>query len=520
MINIGSISIRRGPHPRQRNRIGPRDNESGTVGIVEVWRRTELVVTVGTNNRERRRAKQKAREERQRRLRERTSSDQGSGPSPFGGPPFGGIFSPGGARVSPADLVEAIARHAVEALHAKNDEAVRRHCAALTDTGPGGRRLPVDAALPAILQRELTGVWRRGWQPADVVRSARREYGARQARMVVDVIAAEMRQYAATTVDERWEAQLRELDATVWWERDDGYLAAVGERDGIERADLIRCALEVLHIFTTCPDIQVLCPPPGRARRGPLAAAGPRDRSADPRQLDRVRALLAKAESTTFPEEAEAYTAKAQELMARHSIDHALLSVGSHAGEQPSGRRIGVDNPYEAPKVLLLNEVASANRCRTVWSQHFGFVTVLGFDSDIDAVELLFTSLLVQATAAMVRAGTRRDAYGRSSTRSFRQSFLTAYAQRIGERLTEATRQVTEQVTEEAGRDATGGAAARQLLPVLASRDRAVDAMVDDLFPGLSGKSVTVSNREGWASGRAAADHARLATRHAVDAGP
>lgn len=55
--------------------------------------------------------------------------------------------------------------------------------------------------------------------------------------------------------------------------------------------------------------------------------------------------------------------------------------------------------------------------------------------SDLDAVELLFTSLLVQATTAMLAAGSRQDAHGRSRTRSFRQSFLAAYAQRIGERL-------------------------------------------------------------------------------------
>ena len=36
--------------------------------------------------------------------------------------------------------------------------------------------------------------------------------------------------------------------------------------------------------------------------------------------LERVRALLAKAESTTFPEEADALTAKAQQLMTRHAL--------------------------------------------------------------------------------------------------------------------------------------------------------------------------------------------------------
>src|SRR5207244_6249382 len=180
-----------------------------------------------------------------------------------------------------------------------------------------------------------------------------------------------------------------------------------------------------------------------------------------------------KAESTSFAEEAEAYTAKAQELMARHSIDYALLSVGAGVRDEPVGRRIGVDNPYEAPKVLLLDAVAGANRCRAIWSSSFGFVTVLGFAADMNAVELLFTSLLVQATAAMMQAGSRRDAHGRSSTRSFRQSFLTAFAQRIGERLVTATKQATEQ----ARRDLAGHPGADRLLAVLGSGESAVGGL-------------------------------------------
>ena len=60
---------------------------------------------------------------------------------------------------------------------------------------------------------------------------------------------------------------------------------------------------------------------------------------------------------------------------------------------------------------------------------------MVGFAGDVEAVELLFTSLLVQATAAMMRAGSRTGRNGRSRTRSFRQSFLHAYAVRIGQRL-------------------------------------------------------------------------------------
>jgi hypothetical protein len=55
--------------------------------------------------------------------------------------------------------------------------------------------------------------------------------------------------------------------------------------------------------------------------------------------------------------------------------------------------------------VLLVGRGAHANRCRSVWSSAFRFVTVLGFPSDVDGVELLYASLLVQATAAMMVSG-------------------------------------------------------------------------------------------------------------------
>ncbi|MGH3322705.1 MAG: DUF2786 domain-containing protein, partial [Streptosporangiaceae bacterium] len=246
------------------------------------------------------------------------------------------------------------------------------------------------------------------------------------------------------------------------------------------------------------------------ARRGRQHPAGS-PAQVDDRVLGRIRALLAKAEATEFPEEAEALSGRAQQLMARHSIDRALLEAGSGGSGEPEGRRLAVDNPYEGPKAMLLDVVAGANRCRAVWHRRLGFCTVLGFPADLEAVELLFTSLLVQATSAMVRAGSRRDGYGRSRTRSFRQSFLTAYAGRVGERLREAADEATSQATAE-----PGGA---DLLPVLAARDHAVDRAVDAMFPELEQRAVSRAyDREGWLSGRAAADLASLNARSEVTA--
>ncbi len=267
---------------------------------------------------------------------------------------------------------------------------------------------------------------------------------------------------------------------------------------------------------------------PGRGEGAGPVDTGPVDTGpVDERLLGRIRALLAKAEATEFAEEAEALSARAQQLMAKYSIDHALLAAREGHAEAPGGRRLAVDNPYDAPKVTLLSTVARANRCRTVWLKELGLVTVIGFPADLDAVELLFTSLLVQADGAMLRAGGKKDAYGRSRTRAFRQSFLVSYAVRIGERLAEAAGQaereaVAEQeaaLEQEAGRQreaAHGGG--RDLVPFLAARHRAVDDAVAEMFgDGLTrSRAVRATDAEGWYSGRAAADLASLRGHAAV----
>jgi hypothetical protein len=136
-----------------------------------------------------------------------------------------------------------------------------------------------------------------------------------------------------------------------------------------------------------------------------------------------------------------------------------------------------------------------------VWSKDFGFSTVFGFDTDLEFVEVLYTSLLVQASAAMNAAGSQVDRYGRSRTRSFRHSFLVAYASRIGDRLRAAVA---------ASRASAAGSYGEALLPVLASRSSAVSDTVDTVFPKLRARSFDTSNLAGWAAGSAAADLASL----------
>jgi hypothetical protein len=449
---------------------------------------------MGRNSRERHKAKRKATGSAQRRGAAWTPGSEDP-PGLFGTPPD----------PSRRQLVERIIDQAIDARHGEDPSEFDR-CRALLTAGPGGPTgiQIVNRALLAALLREVEHAWQRGWQPAELVRVARREYSPRHGRLVVDAIAAQMRSYPAATVDHRWQSQLAALDAQVWWEHDDHYVTACGDRQGLDRFEVIAGMIEVLYLFATLPPIEQVGPMPGTA----MSAAVTPPVDLDQRMLHRVRALLAKAESTDFPEEADAFTAKAQELMARHSIDHALLVATTGANDQPVTRRVSIDNPYEAPKTLLLQVVAEANSCRTVWMKRFGFATIVGFPADLEAAELLFTSLLVQATRAMTQAGPSADRYGRSTTRSFRHAFLTAYASRIGERLDAATEGVDQEMTESVG--------AARLLPVLAARDDAVREAFEKQFPELTRHATTINNREGWASGRAAADRASLHGRQAV----
>ncbi|MHB1912906.1 MAG: DUF2786 domain-containing protein, partial [Acidimicrobiales bacterium] len=125
-----------------------------------------------------------------------------------------------------------------------------------------------------------------GWQTEELARVVRRRAGAASADLVRGLVAG-----APARLDP---------DAGSW-------------------PETVAAAVEALAVMGHLPPLPDLA----RVRRG--APPG-----VDERLLTRVRGLLAKAESSGFPEEAEACLAKAQALMARHSLDRMV--VESRAG--------------------------------------------------------------------------------------------------------------------------------------------------------------------------------------------
>ncbi len=336
----------------------------------------------------------------------------------------------------------------------------------------------------ARLDAALGRLWAGGWTPADLAHVVGHRLGTEHEPVVAARVVADgrRREQRGQAIHPGWRRQL----------------AALADRRSRSRHGAVdrevRLLVEVLCLITWLPSLPRTVPAPGE-----IGSAAADASHLDGALLERVRALLAKAESTEFEEEAEAFSAKAQELMARHAIDEALLHAVDTVGE-PSVRRIHLDDPYARARASLIAAVASANRCRTVYSADLRWVTVFGYEPDLDAVELLSASLLVQAISAMVRHGPQRDLDGRSRTRSFRHAFLLGFAWRIGERLCEANDAQMSRTPDADGR----------LLPVLAARDQRVVAARDRAFSRIVRGTSTISNDDGWCSGRTAAEVADL----------
>lgn len=353
---------------------------------------------------------------------------------------------------------------------------------------------PASLVVDEILSR-IAQSWEHGWQPQDLVHAVRRRTSASVARWVSWAILVEAnRAHAMEKAPEAWGIQLRLLASRHG--RADGPAVLLSPGGRSPEADWI-VALVALDFMRDLPRSQLLAPPPTQwGRAGPSTSARTSDRHV--KTIARVRALLAKAESTEFAPEAEALTAKAQDLMTRHAIDEALLADETGVPVDVRGIRVLIDHPYALEKARLLDVVARANRTRAVWNDFASCMTLLGVLTDLEQVEMLFTSALVQATRAMTQEGqlARPSAGERSS--SFRKAFLSAYATRIGERLAASFAEST----------ATYGT---DLVPVLQRQSDAIDGEFERLFPHVTtGSRRATFDARGWHAGTRAADAAVL----------
>lgn len=216
-----------------------------------------------------------------------------------------------------------------------------------------------------------------------------------------------------------------------------------------------------------------------------------------PNLVEKVRKLLAMAEGTANPNEADAFSRKAAELIALHRIDPERLRAETDDDLTVLEVELG-RGAYVRGRLSLLGAVGDAHGCKVVYEvrTHGTVAFVAGFRSDLDSVSLLYHSLHTQASTRM--ASERRATA--AATQQWRRSFLFGYADQI--------RGMLRQSADEAERQQ---AVTGTTLPALRARDRRVEEFSRERFGRIvAARRPKPATATGWQAGKEAAARADL----------
>lgn len=216
--------------------------------------------------------------------------------------------------------------------------------------------------------------------------------------------------------------------------------------------------------------------------------------------LAKVRKLLAMAEGSPHPDEADAFSRKAAELIAAHRLDPTRLA-------EPEGDVVDIREyemgrgAYVRARIALLQAVADAHGCQVVFGAGPAGTTayVAGFRDDLASVDVLYTSLHAQASARM---GAERRRTG-AATQQWRRSFLFGFAAQVAGMLARSNESAARRV------ESAGGQ-----LPDVQTRDARIAEHVRGRFGRIAtARPVASATASGYRAGRSAAARADVGRR-------
>lgn len=208
--------------------------------------------------------------------------------------------------------------------------------------------------------------------------------------------------------------------------------------------------------------------------------------------LRRLRALIARAEHPNTPKpEAELSRKQAEKLMAKYSINAALLGDLEENKTKPSHFKFDIFGSYMLDRGILINGIADVFNCKVIRHQNrYGTddYSLFGFEADLDMVWTLWESIDRQATDAL---------FSMPGSVSFKKSFMSGFTNEVVNRLRDFYAEAIKEAEAESG---TPGTAI-----VLANRKDEVQAYMDQTI-GKTTKSKL--RRSGDAGGYFAGAHA------------
>lgn len=240
-------------------------------------------------------------------------------------------------------------------------------------------------------------------------------------------------------------------------------------------------------------------------------------------KIDQVAALLAKASADgVTPEEAEALTLKAQQLMTSHGITEELLARAT--GERVKKieiveRSIAFTGIFQTTLFEIGRAIALTNNCKTLiqvqkWIKPTRTVMyVIGFEDDVTHVEQLVELVLPQAHAAVGvywKSNPDRDHYTKMESFKDRREFLSGFARGLRGKLLDARRRGEgTAATQEATRANVSSVDAQASVElVVRSKNERVDDWTDKKYGNTLRTSRVGANRSGFNGGGHAAGHA------------
>lgn len=228
--------------------------------------------------------------------------------------------------------------------------------------------------------------------------------------------------------------------------------------------------------------------------------------------LSKVRALLRKAENpAATEEEARAYLDKAAELMAKYGIEQAMLDDDVTGPERPVDRIVDLYPPYLKEGRRLLARIGYEMRCRSVYPGGKGNrhrVHLFGFETDLQATEVLFASLRLQMLEGADRADRRHRPDGEDA-RAYKRSWMLGFIREVTARIGAAQQAARAAAEEEAGADEEV-TSRRSVALVLADRTTIVEARLAAQYPKLNKARPTKFKGTGYWQGVADGRHADI----------
>lgn len=220
--------------------------------------------------------------------------------------------------------------------------------------------------------------------------------------------------------------------------------------------------------------------------------------------LDKVRNLLNLAENAGTDAEADLARERAEALMLKRGIDDAMLAAADDGDtDDITNRRITVPAPYPHKKAILLGAIADTQQVKVViWTPKGGHARgitaeIVGYSRDLDRLEMLYTSLLMQASRQVMRQHAPRG----GNTNSYRNSWLEGFTGTVKRRLMRLQKQAQVQTEAE-------GSTGTDL--VLRDRKQAVDDEYRRLHPKMGKFKSRSTSHAGYRDGADAGEEADL----------